>query len=524
MPIQFVHPGLALATAGLMMLPLLIHLLSRRRYRDEHWAAMAFLRAAHQRSRRRMMIEHWLLLLLRTLVIAALGFGVSRPQLADSPIARAAGRQLWVRVLILDDSLSMQARREDGRTAFAAARELARDMLEQFDAADEVALLTMSGGGRALVRRPTVDRALITDLLESLNCTYDRADLSGAIQLAAEVVSEAGPRTGNHAVYILTDLARSSWLPVGDAVSADPAKATASSGDQHVPAHLGEWIDRIGDAGARFVVDTGAKQRGNAAVSRMALPSPFADPDAPLELTVEVQTFDRELAPNAELHIVLDGQTIRRLPIAGMGNLATNPVTVTLRSPRVGTHVLKARLSARPDLLPSDDERTLVFTVRHDLPVLIVSDGMAAEPDDNPAFYIDLALAPQRYVPEAVGRHALFAPETVSSAELAAHVPSDYRAIILAGAPSLSIRQWRRIADYVRRGGGLLISMGASADLKHYVHTIGPAAANDDLRGLLPVALERVIPVDDAARPARLKPAAWTHPVLAELHGHVGGG
>src|SRR5262245_51209678 len=117
MSIVFAHPGIAAATLGLMGIPLLIHLLSRRRHRQEPWAAMTFLMAAHRRSRRRRRIEQWLLLAVRTLVVATLGFAIARPALSNSALARAVGEPRFDRVLILDDTLSMQARRADGTTA-----------------------------------------------------------------------------------------------------------------------------------------------------------------------------------------------------------------------------------------------------------------------------------------------------------------------------------------------------------------------------------------------------------------------
>ena len=56
--------GLAAAS-----LPLIIHLLNRRKFRETPWAAMRFLIAAVKKNARRIRIEQWLLLAVRTLVI-----------------------------------------------------------------------------------------------------------------------------------------------------------------------------------------------------------------------------------------------------------------------------------------------------------------------------------------------------------------------------------------------------------------------------------------------------------------------
>ncbi|HKI18359.1 MAG TPA: BatA domain-containing protein, partial [Isosphaeraceae bacterium] len=49
--------------------PLVIHLLNRRKFREVSWAAMQFLLAALRKNRRRIRVEQWLLLAIRTLVV-----------------------------------------------------------------------------------------------------------------------------------------------------------------------------------------------------------------------------------------------------------------------------------------------------------------------------------------------------------------------------------------------------------------------------------------------------------------------
>ena len=67
----FVHP-LLLWGMALCSIPLLIHLLNRRRHKPLPWAAMKFVLAAYKRTRRRVQMENLLLLLLRMAAVAAL--------------------------------------------------------------------------------------------------------------------------------------------------------------------------------------------------------------------------------------------------------------------------------------------------------------------------------------------------------------------------------------------------------------------------------------------------------------------
>src|SRR5882724_9813021 len=66
---SFAVPAVAAGAAiAAVALPVLIHLLSRQRFRVIEWAAMRFLLAAQKKHRRR--IDHWLLLFLRVLALA----------------------------------------------------------------------------------------------------------------------------------------------------------------------------------------------------------------------------------------------------------------------------------------------------------------------------------------------------------------------------------------------------------------------------------------------------------------------
>src|SRR5438477_11481196 len=94
--------------ALLGVIPLIIHLLFRRKFRRIEWAPMRYLKLTIQRNRRRIQIEQLLLLLLRTALILLLVCIIARP------IVNAAGIGRWLggdtrtsHIMLLADSLSM---------------------------------------------------------------------------------------------------------------------------------------------------------------------------------------------------------------------------------------------------------------------------------------------------------------------------------------------------------------------------------------------------------------------------------
>ena len=78
------HPAIAAAALGMGVIPILVHLINRRRYRRVTWAAMSFLLAANRRSARRVRLEQWALLAARIAIIVLVGWAIARPYLPAS--------------------------------------------------------------------------------------------------------------------------------------------------------------------------------------------------------------------------------------------------------------------------------------------------------------------------------------------------------------------------------------------------------------------------------------------------------
>jgi hypothetical protein len=97
-----------------VLLPIIIHLLNRLRYRTVHWGAMMFLLRANKAATRRAKIRQYLLLLFRALVILFLIWAMSRP-ITGGWIGKAAGGASEVVLVVLDRSASMEGRAPDSQ-------------------------------------------------------------------------------------------------------------------------------------------------------------------------------------------------------------------------------------------------------------------------------------------------------------------------------------------------------------------------------------------------------------------------
>src|SRR5262245_23947142 len=103
---SFLNPAL-LWGLGLTSIPIIIHLLQRRRFRVVRWGAMEFLLLSVRKRSRRLRIEQLLLLLIRCLVIALVVLALSRPALRPGTLRALASESHVHAILVLDNSYSM---------------------------------------------------------------------------------------------------------------------------------------------------------------------------------------------------------------------------------------------------------------------------------------------------------------------------------------------------------------------------------------------------------------------------------
>src|SRR4051794_29273257 len=105
---SFVTPGFVAAGILLAALPIIIHLLNRRRYKIVNWAAMEYLLAAMKKNRRRLKFEQWLLLATRCALLGLLGIALARPLgCGDNRVIALAAERTGLHVFVIDNSYSM---------------------------------------------------------------------------------------------------------------------------------------------------------------------------------------------------------------------------------------------------------------------------------------------------------------------------------------------------------------------------------------------------------------------------------
>ena len=203
----------ALAAAGV---PMLIHLLNRRQFREVTWAAMQFLLAAIRKNRRRIRIEQWLLLAIRTLVVILVVMAMAKPFL-ETFGAVIAGRRTH-RVLVLDGSLSMGYTSGES-SRFEEAKAVATQLVKDSRGGDAISLILMGDPPRVVIGDPQHNLNEVRKEIGELTLAHGGTDLPATFE-AIKRVLEASSITQKEVVF-LTDLQAASWRPnaeVGETV------------------------------------------------------------------------------------------------------------------------------------------------------------------------------------------------------------------------------------------------------------------------------------------------------------------
>lgn len=225
----FVHPILLAAGLAALAIPILIHLLMRRRRKPVRWAAMRFLVEAYKRQRRRRRIEQILLLSLRCLVVSLLAVAIARLALGDR-----AERGATTLVLVIDNSLTSALTDADARPALERLTRSAQEELDRLspERGDRVAVITGSGPAAAPVSPATLAREGARRVIESIEPGDSAFDLTGALRLAAAAIP---PEAQGVRVVVLSDWRRGTdpddetgAEPPGWAVGADRVRLIAS--------------------------------------------------------------------------------------------------------------------------------------------------------------------------------------------------------------------------------------------------------------------------------------------------------
>jgi len=477
------------------VVPILVHLWSRRRYREMPWAAMQYLLAAMRKRRRRLLLEQYLLLALRVLIVVLVVSVVAEPYLDRPVFSSVAGRPTH-RLLVIDGSYSMDYKPTD-QSRFERARQVAARIVQQSPQGDGFTLVLMAAPPQAVVSRPAFAAGEFLRELDGLRLLHGSLDLAGTLAMAERVVQAAQrdyPRLARHEVYFLTDLGRVGWgfEPRSPAVQEVQRRA-----------------ERLAQAAALTGVDLGQPGAENAAIVELRIADATATTAQPVQFEVQVRSFAAR-AQRRQLELMVDGRRVGRQPIElAPGGQAAAAFSHAFDAP--GEHAVEARLD--PDPLEIDDRRYLALAVEEAVRVLCVDGRPSGRAGEGAAYYLRRALAPD---PQHASLWAV-RPEVVAGSDLVERDLTAYPCVFLCNVAQFTPGEVHVMEDYLGGGGSLIVFLGDRVLPERYNRLLSTDGSS---RGFLPA---RLGPIVEQAQ-YRLDPLEYRHPAMAAFRGqeHTG--
>lgn len=430
---SLLHPGFLWAGLACAAVPILIHLLFRRRRAPVEWAAMELLARALAAQRRRMWLEQVLLLATRVAMVVLLGAALARPLLSPGAAPFAAkSRHLTV---VLDDGLASGVRTEPGDAGTAAIVRLRTDaaaLVRSLDPGDTVSVVLAARPVRSAVDRPSLDREAVARLIESVEPTGAATDLGTAIERAEAIGAATSDR--ETVVAVFSEFRRGSLPPDAD-------RPTVGSGG----------VTR------RLLVEPATAAIDDRSITRLTVGR--AVDDDTLEIDVRVRRQGPGLgAATARVEIVSPlleaplSRTVRFEPGQAEASLSLSTRPAATGSPDVRFEPMTARLEL--DALPADDLRHAGVEPRSSLRIAVVarrSFGAESEIERVPASrWLFRALAP-------IDRAGIDVTE-LDPAALDARSLAELDAVVVPRPDLLSGPAWANLGTFIRDGGTLLVT------------------------------------------------------------------
>ena len=458
-------PVLLYAGLAAVAVPILIHLLNRRRFRRIRWAAVDFLLQADRENRRRIRIEEMILLALRCLAMLLVGLMLARWFVRPESLAAALGsRGQAARIVVLDDSYSMglqdrgpaaQGSTGSAATVFdqatGAVRQLVRSWRES-SPGDHLTLLLASRPDepiRSDLRIGPIDDKTFGQILASLRVS-SRAGRFPAVMTAVRRRLGTLPAGTNAVVCVVSDFQRIDW---------SGGEQTPAGANRSPMSVLSDWADKSRTLEV-VLVDVGTNPPGNLAVT--GLEPQQSQTVATIEGRFVARITNYSATPSAptSLSTYVGDAALPPAPVPAIEPGQTAEVAFDATFPTEAVEVLSVELP--PDGLDIDNARRIAVPVAKLLRVLVASGERATDPYEDETFLLTVALQPEG--PQFSGNEVTVVDDNdLETADL-----SEYHVVVLANVYRITESVADRLESYVATGGGLMIFLGDQVDAGIY--------------------------------------------------------
>jgi uncharacterized membrane protein len=469
-----VNPAIFAFGAAAISIPIIIHLLNRRKFKIVNWAAMDFLLEADKKNRRRVRLENWLLLFLRCLAVFLIGLLLARPYDSSGLASGLFAEQKFERIVLVDDSLSTQSR-VNNRSVNEIMQERLVDLARMFagEKSDNALTLLLTSNPEQRKFNGThigpknVDE--VASELQHLEPSDQPAHLDAALQELDDYLASQPPNV-NRVVYIVSDMRRRDWqpdqAPAEGATKEGAAKTAAKAESQPV-----ELVRKIAKAAKGcFIIDVGDQEDRNLVIREVSTDDKALVAGVESRFKIYVANQGSQEIKDIRVKFTAGDavpvtQTIDSIP-AGTEELVQVPITFVadetentdkIVSRKVKVEVLPER-GAEEDRLAADSTSYFAARVVPGIPALVVDGDPSSKYGKSETFFLKRALNPPGKVLSGV------AATVVADTELESVELRNFQVVVLCNLYRVSDKVLDDLKKWVAEGGGLVIFPGDQVD------------------------------------------------------------
>jgi Aerotolerance regulator N-terminal/von Willebrand factor type A domain len=462
-------------------IPVIIHLINRRRARTVRFPAVKFVLRSERRVARKYRVKQWLLLALRTLILFLLTTALAEPVLQPNVGDLAEINQTRAVVLILDNTMSM-AYQTSGTMSWELAKEAAVLVFQELRPQDQGGLLPLVVADEP-PQALSGDRGWLRQQVGELTHTYQSGDFVTSLQRAYTLLKTSD--AAKKEIVVITDRTRVPWVGVEPAVlkTIDP--------------QVGVTVISVGPT----------TDLHNTTVREVRLEQQAIVAGVRTKLTANLTNYGAEDRKQVPVRLLVDGKTLDQR-LLDLPKRTTTAVAFDVSVDQPGYR--EGTITMGGDALPVDDQFYFAIPVRKALQVLLIDGDPRTTLVASETFYLMNALNPERTF-----RPGPIQPRVVPVEEAERLRLGDFDIVVLANVRNLSQDLRAGLMDFANQGGGLWWFLG---------HRVDPAVYNRNLfdtpTRLLPARLGPW-PDRQAVHPVTLQIQASGHPLL-KLFGEKG--
>lgn len=442
MGLSFLNP-LLFSLAALISLPIIAHLIQRRRGRDMFFPTIRFLIAAQDEYRKRIRLQNRHLLYLRAGSFVLLTFALTQPviRVAKTQLASASSRTSAV--ILLDTSYSMDAN-DNGVVRMDRAKQMARDALRVFREGDQVALITLSKRGNEVLVPLTPISGLLEERLESVQAGPFSCDIAGGLMQAENLLKDAGDDLKE--IFLISDM---QLVAAQNIQEGSPSK---------IPINL-------------HVLSVGPPNAPNTAVVDLTSNPAVVAEGGNTVLRALIKHFGADPQKRVLTQLVSGpSQTDKR-------NVDLNPnvpEAVVFSKSYTSSGLQTEKAVVESDILAIDNERYLVVPVAKRSEALVLDGRPGATDGRGASFFVVKAL-------EACGlgsaKRGTAAFDLRTQSVPGDVPPMDFRRfplVIICDVKGFTTEAARALVSYVEGGGGVLLFFGPNTEPGNINRTLVP--------------------------------------------------